>query len=83
MSTQSIKEIDIDTIKNNLNDIVMCTGNRMIVADSFGVSNKISKLDLFKLTYFKRFLNRRYCKEEVTPETELNINKLINKLKYG
>ena len=79
MSTQSIKQSTFDDLQINVDKALACIGKRFILEENFGVKSNLQKKDLFLIPYYKRFLNQRYCKEEITENVIDKINKTINK----
>ena len=79
MSTQSIKQTTLEDLKLDIDKSLACIGNAEILEDRFGIKNKINKKDLFTLLYYKRFLNQRYCKQEITFNVVTKLNKILTK----
>lgn len=68
MSTQTIQNKDTHTIINEIDNEMICVGNKMVISDKFGTKESYSASRLSMLVYYKRLLNDRGC-------TEVNINK--------
>lgn len=81
MSTQSINEVTINTLRDKVDKALMCVGNKLIVEDKFGVRSEVNKGEVFQITYFKKFLKYGGCIDEVDTQFLENINKLT--LKYN
>ena len=79
MSTQSIKEITIQELKDGIDKSIIYLGNSFILESDLGVKAKVNKKDLFSLLYYKKLLNQRYCRQELNDITITQLNKIITK----
>ena len=79
MSTQSIREVSIESIQEKIDLSLAHIGNRYILEERFGVKTRFIQKDIFSLLYFKKFFKYRRANQEITTEMELRINKLISK----
>ena len=82
MSTYNLLEADYLTVKENLEDLVICIANKDLIKRKFGVGELINNKDLNFFLYAYELLNNRYCSYVDVNECFLSkLNSLIYKYK--
>lgn len=79
MSTQSINDVTICDLRSKVDLALTCIANRYVLEDKFGIKNRPNQYEILLLMHFKKALQHRYCKEEMTHDTIEKINKIIRK----
>lgn len=83
MSTQSISQINLNKIKNKLDQVLTCVSNKMILSDKLAFKNNIDNSDIFTLNYLYNVIhNQINCFLILDKECTLEkINQLLLKYK--
>mgnify|MGYP003436117934 CR=1 FL=1 len=82
MSTYNLLDADYITVKENLDELIMCIANKDLMKRKLGIGELISNKDLNFFLYAYDFLSNRYCSYVEVNECFLSkLNSLIYKYK--
>ena len=82
MSAYNLTENNILTVRENLDELIICMVNGDLLKRKLGLGKEISEKDIFLFSYLYDFLQERYCDNSIEDDCFLNkINSLYYKYK--
>ena len=83
MSTQNISQVTFNRVQNNLDKVLSCIADKMVLESKLAFKSNINSIDIFKLNYLTNLITneRNYC---INFEDDCSLEKVsryINKFK--